>query len=105
MRLIDADELKIQFDGHFVGVSKNDIDNAPTVDAKPIIRARWIEKNHILQCSNCGNEHRGDVVNFPADFCSYCGAEMQSEQVEELQKRIDDLQKLYMRRYQSYENR
>jgi hypothetical protein len=98
MRLIDADELKVLHNGSFEYVAKCDIDNAPTVDAKPIIRARWIEKNHILQCSNCGMEHRGGVVNFPADFCSYCGAEMQSEQAEELRKRIDDLQKMYMRR-------
>lgn len=36
MRLVDADELPIKYDGHTVGVWKNDIDNAPEVDAIPV---------------------------------------------------------------------
>ena len=39
MRLIDADALPIKFDGHkFVVVWKNDLDNAPTVDAVEVVR-------------------------------------------------------------------
>jgi hypothetical protein len=76
MRLIDADELKIQFDGHFVGVSKNDIDNAPTVDAKPIIHGCWNEKECglLYECSQCKH-----LVEIPQPYCSNCGANMQSE--------------------------
>lgn len=40
MRLIDADKLPISFDGHTVSVWKNDIDNAPTVEAIPV---EWIK--------------------------------------------------------------
>ena len=39
MRLVDADKLQIKYDGHTVGVWKNDLDNAPIVNAIPI---EWI---------------------------------------------------------------
>ena len=81
MRLIDADELKIQFDGHFVGVAKNDLDNAPTVEAEPIIHGHWIREYYqlgtaitnsvLVECSNC---HKKVVDS--TDFCPNCGAKM-----------------------------
>lgn len=51
MRLIDADKLPISFDGHTVSVWKNDIDNAPTIEAIPI---EWLKKcgdSYILCCT------------------------------------------------------
>ena len=39
-RLIDANKLPIKYDGHTVSVWKNDIDNAPTVEAIP---KEWIK--------------------------------------------------------------
>lgn len=56
MRLIDADTLPIKFDGHTVSVWKNDIDNAPTIDAVPVVRCRdckWHEDEEpgLVWCS------------------------------------------------------
>ena len=42
MRLIDADELPIKYDGHTVSVWKNDINNSPTIDA---ISVEWLKKH------------------------------------------------------------
>lgn len=44
MRLIDADKLPISFDGHTVSVWKNDIDNAPTVEAIPV---EWLCRKYL----------------------------------------------------------
>ena len=41
MKLVDVDKLPIKYEGHVVGVWKNDLDNAPTVEAIPI---EWIGK-------------------------------------------------------------
>ena len=49
MRLIDADKLPIKYDGHTVSVWKNDIDNAPTVQAIPVEWLRmWFTKKASL---------------------------------------------------------
>ena len=78
MRLIDADKLKISYDGHFVGVAKNDLDNAPTVEAQPIIHAHWEDFSAVCDgavcCSNC---HIGTIKTY--DFCPHCGAVMDEE--------------------------
>jgi len=75
MRLIDADKLKISYDGHFVGVAKNDLDNAPTVEAEPIIHGHWVETIYgDFMCSHC------HMVNCAeGNFCSWCGAKMDVE--------------------------
>lgn len=77
MRLVDADKLKISYDGHFVGVAKNDLDNAPTVEAQPVIHGHWITTGYwedvpINKCSVCGVERRGIKRN----YCANCGAKM-----------------------------
>lgn len=74
MRLIDADaltrhkQLEAMGNGKYEDVEvvyANDIDNAPTIDAVPVVRCKdcigWI--NHV--CSNTT-----DITNFD-DFCSY----------------------------------
>ncbi len=53
MRLIDADALPIKFDGHTVGVWKNDLDAAPTINPYEWISVedRLPEKNaEVLVC-------------------------------------------------------
>lgn len=80
MRLIDADKLKISYDGHFVGVAKNDLDNAPTVEAKPVIHAHWVESEEgYFSCSNCHNDAMVELYENSqklTTFCPYCGAIM-----------------------------
>ena len=74
MRLIDADKLKISYDGHFVGVAKNDLDNAPTVEAKPLVRGYWKRFKNCQVCSVC--EHGQDRVDTSMHFCPNCGAKL-----------------------------
>ena len=94
MRLIDADKLEISYDGHFVGVAKNDLDNAPTVEAEPIIHAHWVKMSDAdgfyYCCSNCGEDLPRYYIEKPTydkPFpnmesidktlrCHYCGAKM-----------------------------
>lgn len=102
MRLVDADKLKISYDGHFVGVAKNDLDNAPTVVADIAIVQKADEQKHghwirfsverspefvnghfyegrwqsIARCSVCSQAVAvgNEMVDFK--FCPNCGAEM-----------------------------
>lgn len=77
MRLIDADTLERQeYWGNercFDYVDAEDIDNAPTVDAVPVVRCRdckhyEIHKPKVLE--NC--ERNGYIIPMkPDDFCSY----------------------------------
>lgn len=77
MRLIDADKLERQeYWGNercFEYVDAEDIDNAPTVDAVPVVRCRdckhyEIHKPKVLE--NC--ERNGYIIPMkPDDFCSY----------------------------------
>lgn len=80
MRLVDADKLKISYDGHFVGVAKNDLDNAPTIEAEPIIHAHWVESEEgYFSCSNCHNDAMIELYKNSqklTPFCPNCGAQM-----------------------------
>lgn len=80
MRLVDADKLKISYDGHFVGVAKNDLDNAPTIEAEPIIHAHWVESEEgYFSCSNCHNDAMIELYENSqklTPFCPNCGAQM-----------------------------
>ena len=71
MRLIDGDKLQRQeFDGEeacFDYVDAEDIDNAPTVDAVPVVRCKDCKHYDIGgSCIICGFQSRK-----PDDFCSY----------------------------------
>ena len=94
MRLIDADTLK---PSHIVAsttanslchlyVSLEDINNAPTIEAEPVRRGRWIGRRslqvdeddfEIAKCSECGEE----VILYQWQdlFCPNCGADMRGE--------------------------
>ena len=80
MRLIDADKLKISYDGHFVGVAKNDLDNAPTVEAEPVKHGHWVESEEgYFSCSNCHNDAMVELYENSqklTPFCPNCGAVM-----------------------------
>lgn len=70
-RLIDADKLeKQEYWGNercFDYVDAEDIDNAPTVDAVPVVRCKDCKHYDIGgSCIICGFQSRK-----PDDFCSY----------------------------------
>lgn len=70
MRLIDADKLERQeYWGNercFDYVDAEDIDNAPTVDAVPVVRCKDCKHEFGGSCIICGFQKRK-----PEDFCSY----------------------------------
>lgn len=86
MRLIDADNLEKDtewdyYDDEFMSYSQFQIDSAPTIDAKPVIRGHWIPKIQMIRepfnknyiCSVCG------INNIQFNFCPECGADMREE--------------------------
>lgn len=70
MRLIDGDKLERQeYWGNercFDYVDAEDIDNAPTVDAVPVVRCKDCKHEFGGSCIICGFQKRK-----PDDFCSY----------------------------------
>lgn len=70
MGLIDADKLERQeYWGNercFDYVDADDIDNAPTVDAVPVVRCKDCKHEFGGSCIICGFQKRK-----PDDFCSY----------------------------------
>lgn len=92
MRLIDADTLKPSYivtstttnSLCHLYVSLEDINSAPTIEAEPVRRARWLhtEDDIIIsgQCSECGwvsAVGETDVAGMP--YCPNCGAKMEEE--------------------------
>ena len=92
-RLIDAEALKhkrvIAIYGNLEQgleekevVYVDDIDNAPTIEAKPVVHAYWEEVRegrHI--CSNCKvkaslTSDEYDYMENLSDYCHSCGAQM-----------------------------
>lgn len=58
-----------------------EIDNAPTVDAVPVVHGRWIwnetgkpDWEQFYTCSNCG-----DIEYWESHYCPNCGAKMDLE--------------------------
>ena len=83
MRLIDADALKMAFeeDGHLSGYIEEYINDAPTIDAVPVVHAKWgkpIEyglpyaANHLGVVCSCCCKWSDNKYN----FCPNCGAKM-----------------------------
>lgn len=96
MRLIDADELKKQMAGmalispsYFTSkVVKllEIIDNQPTVEAVPVVHAKWIYNDFIKEweCSNChSSASLSDDKNSHPNWCPQCGAKMDGKKVKE----------------------
>ncbi len=96
MRLIDANKLlnksiivkNVNSTGRTkIMVDRNDIDNAPTIDAEPVIHGHWvIEKDYMdgeadYKCSNCEFDwtfNKGTPEHF-FKRCPHCGAKMDEE--------------------------
>lgn len=91
MRLIDADRLEISKLAEFTdeygdtvpvfGVTQDDIDNAPTVDAG-VKCGEWIKKPYFYgntyQCSNCGSTDYKNYLGILFKFCPGCGYMMKN---------------------------
>jgi len=91
MRLIDADKLireTISDPLHVPYITKRDVENAPTVYAKPAKRGKWIDKKVVddiklpqmqeAKCSVCGRYLSTPYVYYwtTYNYCPHCGVEM-----------------------------
>jgi len=94
MRLIDADALKgkkiYSEERHEYVIPVFDIDNAPTVDAAPMVHGRWAEKRinnsagfeyTNYWCSVCGRKLIGCSDSAEAQYC-HCGARVDGGEEE-----------------------
>lgn len=85
MRLINADELKNELrslgwfeddNESFTSCLEDVIDDAPTIDAQPVVHGKWENVNPVevplYRCSVCGNTPTVIKTN----FCPDCGARM-----------------------------
>lgn len=78
MRLIDADKLLIALPSPEMRVTKQLIEEAPTIDAEPVKHGHWIiiddVEKFLAKCSECGRvEDTRLIENYP--YC-HCGAKM-----------------------------
>lgn len=81
VRLIDADKLNIYdvspaYGTCVMGVTEEDIELAPTVDAEPVRHARLVNASPYGECSCCG------VLIDSRDrfrYCPYCGAKLDGD--------------------------
>ena len=87
MRLIDADELlqkrwqaKDITDKDLYVIGQGFVMSAPTIDAAPVVHARWVNKGWYKECSKCFN-HIGFLNQYVPryDYCPFCGAKMEEE--------------------------
>ena len=96
MRLIDADVLwqaMMSVRVFHANTSREEsllrrceqlVDNAPTVEAKPVVHGKWV---HGYNCSECGLSYMdyADADSYPAsgnplpNFCGNCGADMRKK--------------------------
>ena len=88
-RLIDADAL-IEAMTKFANATGEDMTHgifyaniAPTIDAVPVKRGKWIETDErddfcgrLYECSNC----KTFVLAYFDNYCPYCGADMRGEE-------------------------
>ena len=106
MRLIDADVLKESIDGHVTTgeiyptvewargrmqmklIALKDIDNAPTIEAEPVRRGKYIVTEYDgyadghpvyceWKCSVCGCVFEDEEPTY--NYCPHCGANMDEE--------------------------
>ena len=91
MRLIDANEVKRQIDewldivGYctigkglsYYGELLGCIEDAPTIEAAPVVHGEWIYEYHTWHCNICGcHPYKGYIPKEPSNFCPNCGAKM-----------------------------
>ena len=96
MRLIDADALlkhEVESDrlrGVFLVVPKGFILDAPTVEAEPVVHARWVfADDQYCRCTRCNQkapvilQYQDEPETVATDYCPNCGAKMQIEKEEQ----------------------
>lgn len=90
MRLIDKDAIPwdVEGVGEIPVITKEEIDEMPTVDAVPVRHGKWLDsetfkrpwfRHHVFECSVCRNTLDMDGVNAgrgDANYCPNCGARM-----------------------------
>lgn len=99
MRLIDAhaliDEINEMWKIHPAGLENRKILSfeavidligaAPTIEAKPVVRAHWITEQEakemnrydlVYSCSDCGHCDWDCTESFAFSYCPHCGAQM-----------------------------
>ena len=81
MRLIDADALRQTMESNLYwgldsdGAILDTIDEAPTIEAAPVVHGRWKQRGKNLgECSECG-----EVVLVRYRYCPNCGARMDGD--------------------------
>lgn len=96
MRLVDADELRKKAVPHTRGeraylaeikkwaVLVSDLDDAPTIDAVPVVHGRWEKSEHLYGYVGCSVCHDCYVWGEWRDkkkwgHCPNCGAKMDGE--------------------------
>jgi len=67
------------------------LDSIPAADVAPVVHGRWIEKTahdrrQYFECSNCGKQENKHTA-IRGGFCWNCGAKMDKEETNELDKR------------------
>ncbi len=89
-RLIDADAIPwdVEGVGEIPVITKEEIDQMPTVDAVPVRHGKWCEgtecySDDFIVCSVCGeafNVMDNDTYRF--DYCPKCGARMDEDETD-----------------------
>ncbi len=81
MRLIDADELSFDrlTDSICQGQAEDVVAEAPTIEAEPVRRGKWLlenigKPNEHCVCSECGTQVDSDEA---WHYCPNCGAKME----------------------------
>ena len=69
--------------GYVQVVDVYDIENAPTVDAAPVVHGEWVKSNphnRFMDCSVCGFYQDHTTFN----YCPNCGAKMDGGKKDEM---------------------
>ena len=86
IKKIEAEALEHGFAPEYVAVDMLLVflNGAPTIEAKPVVRAHWIKHKEFYEvegfegcyysCSNCDGTLYGNIEDF--NFCHCCGAQM-----------------------------
>lgn len=89
MRLIDANAIVERF-SHYGWGGETDgeivleaVEDAPTVEAAPVVHGRWVDMGDFCQCSACKSvklkeidTYYGKAAWIKTPYCPRCGAKM-----------------------------
>lgn len=89
--LISRDYVLAEYDRQHKGPpggARKIMEEAPAVDAVPVVHGRWVEKRWITECDWCVINHRALMCTAcsveiadgeETPYCPYCGAKMDLE--------------------------